>query len=53
MIIDSHKMTKQIGSTTVCLVTIEDDKPILHSAYIGDSGYIIYRKENNNIKIVY
>lgn len=54
LIIDSHKITKQIGSTTVCVVTLEDKQPLLHTAYVGDSGYIIYRKEKNNeIKIVY
>ncbi len=44
MIVASHALTKAVGSTTACVITIDDDLPVIYSSYIGDSGYTIYRK---------
>lgn len=43
MMIKAHGMTKEIGSTTLVLTSLDEDKPILRTAYIGDSGYTLYR----------
>ena len=49
LIIDSYNLTKAIGSTTCCVITLDTEKPILRTSYIGDSGYAIYRKFDNSI----
>jgi len=36
-----------MGSSTLVLCTIDEEKPILRSAYIGDSGYMIFRASDN------
>ena len=51
MIIDSHGMTKAIGSTTCCILTIDEQKPTVNTSYIGDSGYAIYRKDTQDNKL--
>jgi len=48
LIIDSHAMTRAIGSTTCCILTIDEHKPLLNTSYIGDSGYAIFRKNSSN-----
>jgi protein phosphatase PTC7 len=42
-------MNKEIGSTTCVILTLDEDEPILRTSYIGDSGYVIYRKERENL----
>ncbi|KRX04094.1 Protein phosphatase 2C (PP2C)-like domain [Pseudocohnilembus persalinus] len=49
IIIDAHTLTKEIGSTTCCVLTINDqDENNLKTSYIGDSGYVIYRKTSQS-----
>ena len=36
---------KEIGSSTCVLATIDDKAPILYTANIGDSGYLLLRKQ--------
>ena len=36
-------MTKAIGSTTVCVLTLEPHHLLMRGAFVGDSGYAIYR----------
>lgn len=47
LIKSASKDTKNIGSSTLVLVTIDPKQALLRSAYIGDSGYVIYRLYSN------
>lgn len=42
-IIAAHKVTKEVGSTTVCIVSLSERE--MKSSLVGDSGYAIYRKQ--------
>jgi len=54
LIIDSAARTKNVGSSTICVVNLNEEKPTLHTSYIGDSGYLVLRKiDDDNIRIVY
>jgi len=37
----------------MCVVTIDNEKMKIYCSYIGDSGYIIVRKEDGVYKNVY
>jgi hypothetical protein len=51
---EAHSITKEIGSTTAVLISIDDVQAKLYSSYIGDSGYAIYRKiANGDIQVVH
>ena len=43
MIIQAHGRVKEIGSSTLVLVSLDEEQPLLRTAYIGDSGYTIFR----------
>lgn len=45
MIIDAVSENRQIGSSTCVLVSLDETEPYLYTANIGDSGYMILRKE--------
>ena len=49
----SHKLTKAIGSTTVCLMTLDDQKLLLRTAFVGDSGYAIYRIIDEKFQLIF
>jgi len=53
LLIDAAGRTKSKGSSTLCIVNLDQEKPTLYSSYIGDSGYIILRKVENKLRIVY
>jgi protein phosphatase PTC7 len=36
-------MNKEVGSCTICVVTLDPDIGILNSAYLGDSIFSVYR----------
>jgi protein phosphatase PTC7 len=42
--IDSWKRNQEVGSSTLVVVTLQMDGPMLHSSYVGDSGFCILRK---------
>jgi protein phosphatase PTC7 len=46
LIIEAHKLTKAEGSTTCCILSLLKDKPLIKASYIGDSGYMIMRKND-------
>lgn len=48
LIIDSARLNQEVGSSTCCVLTIDPQHPLLYSSYIGDSGYAIYRKDQNS-----
>ena len=53
LIIDSKSKTKAIGSSTCCIITLERYEPILNTSYIGDSGYLIIRRLEDELKVIY
>jgi len=45
LIIASAALSTQTGSSTCCVLTIDPKSKVLRTSYIGDSGYLIYRKQ--------
>ena len=45
LLIDSVNENREIGSSTCVLATLDEYSPILYTANIGDSGYLLLRKE--------
>lgn len=52
LIVKAHNLTNAIGSTTVCMMTLDQDELILRTANIGDSGFAIYRLGDENFKLI-
>lgn len=46
------KSCKETGSSTCAIVVLDQEKPKVHTANIGDSGFLIFRKANNEINLV-
>lgn len=44
-------MTKAIGSTTVCVATLQEN--MLKTALIGDSGYALYRRKEKYFELMF
>ncbi|EGR28517.1 protein phosphatase, putative [Ichthyophthirius multifiliis] len=52
LLIDSAQKTNILGSSTLVMCTLDQNKDILNTTYIGDSGYCLYRfDEKGNIKL--
>jgi hypothetical protein len=45
MLIDAVYDNHEIGSCTCVLATLDEKAPILYTANLGDSGYLLLRKE--------
>ena len=43
--IDSVKKNKEIGSCTCCIVTLDHRDQLISSVNLGDSGYMILRRD--------
>jgi len=41
---DAVYENNEVGSATCCIVTLDQVAPILYTANLGDSGYMILRK---------
>jgi hypothetical protein len=44
IIADSVQRNHEIGTTTICVMSLEETTGLMRSAYLGDSVYTIYRK---------
>jgi serine/threonine protein phosphatase PrpC len=54
LITESDNRNKNIvGSSTLCSAYIDNDLNMLYTAYIGDSLYMILRKDNNKYSMFY
>ncbi len=69
LIIDAARMNREIGSSTLVIVTLDPKTSKLNASMIGDSGYLIIRQESqetqpqesatstkpafNNLKVLY
>lgn len=53
--INGAKPVTVLGSSTLVICTLEEDSPTLRSAYMGDSGYAIYRPSDDGkyLKLFY
>jgi serine/threonine protein phosphatase PrpC len=49
MLIKAVADTRDTGSSTCVLVQIDEKKSIIYTTNIGDSGYLILRKEGTNL----
>lgn len=45
ILIDAVHENREIGSSTCILATLDEKAPLLYTANIGDSGYLLLRKE--------
>lgn len=45
MLIDAVSDNREIGSCTCVLATLDEKAPIIYTANLGDSGYMLLRKE--------
>lgn len=48
LLIKAATETDILGSSTLVLVTVDKNKNILRTSYIGDSGYCLYRVDEDN-----
>lgn len=46
LLVDSVKQNKEIGSCTCVVVTLDHKAPVISTVNLGDSGYMILRKES-------
>mmetsp|Transcript_82758 Transcript_82758/g.96752 ORF Transcript_82758/g.96752 Transcript_82758/m.96752 type:complete len:230 (-) Transcript_82758:5-694(-) len=53
LIVEAAGKTKAEGSSTLCVVSLDPDAPILRTSYIGDSGYVIYRMSEKNLTFIH
>jgi len=44
LISEAHNLNREKGSTTVVLMSIDNELPLLRTSMIGDSGFQIFRK---------
>ncbi len=45
LLVDSVNENREVGSCTCVLTNLDEEKPLLYTANIGDSGYLLLRKE--------
>ncbi len=45
ILIDAVHDNREIGSCTCVLTTLDDSAPLLYTANLGDSGYMLLRKQ--------
>lgn len=47
---EALKLTKNVGTSTCCILAIDPNEALLRMANIGDSGYFLYRKDPETAK---
>lgn len=50
---DSVYENREVGSSTCVICTLDPEAPMLYTANIGDSGYLLLRKEGIDLMAVY
>lgn len=53
MLIEAVNDNREIGSCTCVLATLDEKAPLLYTANLGDSGYMILRKEGLDLIKIY
>ena len=53
LIVESVETNRETGSSTCVVVSLERDNPILHTANLGDSGYLLLRKTGIDLMSIF
>ena len=51
--IDAAKMATEVGSSTCVIASLDRDTPVLYTSNLGDSGYLLLRKTDSELKTLY
>ena len=51
--VEAAQLTKETGSSTLVIASLDREAPILYTSNIGDSGYILLRKTQNQLVSIY
>ena len=49
LLIDAAKENKELGSSTCVMALLDEKKPVLYTANLGDSGYMLLRKQGQDL----
>jgi len=53
LLTESWQNNKEVGSSTLVVVTLPPDEAKIYASYVGDSGYTILRKVDNKWTVVF
>lgn len=53
MLIEAVQSNHEIGSCTCVMATLDEKAPLLYTANLGDSGYLLLRKEGLDLITVF
>ena len=45
LLVRAVQANNEIGSCTICIVTLDEHSPVIFTANLGDSGYMILRND--------
>jgi len=51
--IEAAELTKEVGSSTCVIASLDKEAPVLYTSNLGDSGYLLVRKEEDNLVTVF
>ena len=51
--VEAAKLTKEMGSSTCVIASIDKEAPVLYTSNLGDSGYLLIRKQENDLVTVF
>jgi len=49
LLVLAARQTKNEGSSTLVILSVDENKPTIRTSYVGDSGYMIFRQNDQNI----
>ena len=50
---EALEASKEVGSSTCVIVTLDKELPNLHTANLGDSGYLLLRKSGVDLVSIF
>ena len=53
LLIEAAHLTNQMGSSTCVITSIDKEAPLLYTANLGDSGYLLLRRNGSELTTVY
>ena len=53
LLIEAAHLTNQMGSSTCVITSLDKEAPLLYTSNLGDSGYLLLRKDGDELKTVY
>ena len=51
LLVDAVKMNQEVGSCTCVILTLDKQSPVISTVNLGDSGYMILRKQKDDLDI--